>query len=844
MSAANRQPRAKALAAGFAGGAAARRTLVAVALASAFLGATPTPAAEPTRPPGAVVIFDPDSADGVAELTISWKAGDGDGTIVLMKQGAPVDADPVDGIQHVGSAVFGSGEEIGTGNFVVFLGAGTQVTVGNLESDVPYFVSLYAKNGSGGAIDYLQSWPEEKTSGHNASHAIDCADCHFNPAGGAAHGGFSVPRGAAQATVCKTCHNPTGVASNKAAVDIHTGPNFGAVVDCGSCHEIHNSANSLIATDPHTGGATAANRQWIRTNTAKYVPAAQEPALFQGRCTGDGALSCNSDRDCIDASAGTCDSTAFFAFDDASSPWNGLCQSCHTLTGSLLGTPESRHTNDSVTAPPSPPLNHGHEVGGACTVCHSHEGQQGSDDGFTPQGGNCTACHNQPREIGQTGTFRRQIVAGISARCTGDGSTVCSSDADCAAVGGSCTNGEFGIDFTSHHVNDGTGAQIATPWDCVVCHAEGDVLTASPDSAYHQKDGVQLKNVDTGAVFADWSTLTPLERSTFCLSCHDADGASLVAGRTDPDPDATTDPLNPFNDGVTNAHEGDGFTMMCTDGRTPCARDRDCSGSDTCLPLNAPHPRGRCSVSDAIACGTGYECPAGETCEPMMVVDVASQFDTLNASHHAVLGPAYGSPAPFGSNVDGAIQGVRTDLAWDSVLDCEDCHYGSASNRLQAHGTAKARYMLRDKDGNDTLPTPSSTGNRNVICFRCHIPTGDPNNYDKSVSAYTQHVQGAHIDDTRNLFGISCLNCHGGAEFGAIHGVDGPVSDDDGGGTYNPNVFTWGSALDLISNWTPGASVTCSARADATLLGDCTQHGSKTDNAWRSGSQTRTYRAP
>ncbi|MHC4993246.1 MAG: hypothetical protein ACYTGC_19940, partial [Planctomycetota bacterium] len=154
------------------------------------------------------------------------------------------------------------------------------------------------------------------TPGHIASHAIDCADCHFDPAGGFSHGGFSVPRGAAQATVCKTCHKATGVASDKAAVDIHTGPNFAAAVDCGSCHEIHNSADSLISADTHSGGVTAANRQWIRTNTAKYVTGAQEPALYQGRCTGNGSLSCNSDQDCIDAGAGTCDSTGFFAFGD------------------------------------------------------------------------------------------------------------------------------------------------------------------------------------------------------------------------------------------------------------------------------------------------------------------------------------------------------------------------------------------------------------------------------------------------------------------------------------------------------------------------------------------------
>jgi hypothetical protein len=149
--------------------------------------------------------------------------------------------------------------------------------------------------------------------------------------------------------------------------------------------------------------------------------------------------------------------------------------------------------------------------------------------------------------------------------------------------------------------------------------------------------------------------------------------------------------------------------------------------------------------------------------------------------------------------------------------------------------------MLRDKAGEDTLPAPSGTGNQNVNCFRCHISTGDPASYDDTLSAYSDHNTGQHIDDTRNLFGISCLNCHGGGEFGAIHGVSGLVTDDDGGGSYNPNVFTWGSALDLMSNWTSPGSLSCSTRSDFTLLSNCTQHsGTK---AWTRG-ETRTYRAP
>jgi hypothetical protein len=499
-------------------------------------------------------------------------------------------------------------------------------------------------------------------------------------------------------------------------------------VDCGSCHEVHNNYD-FTTTDTHTGGATSNNVEWIRSDTTKWVPAALEPALFQAN-------------------------TGFFAYDDASAPWNGVCQTCHTKT--------DRHRNNNTPANP-----HSHEVLNNCTGCHTHDGPQGNGNGFSPSGGDCTGCHSSQQEISSNpGNFRRQI--------TESG----------AGVG----DGEFGTSFNSHHVNDGTGSQIVTKWDCVVCHAEGDVLTGSTVSGVHQNGLVELKDTDTEtALSGDWRTLTAVERTDFCLSCHDVDGATIVSTRTDPDPDATADPLNPFDDGVTNAHEPAGL-----DG-TP-----------------APHSR-------------------------LQVIDVASQFDTANTSHHAVLGAAYGAAAPFGSPVDNAIQGVRTDLAWNSTLDCEDCHYGTPDTMLSGHGTLNARYMLRDASGNDTLASAANT-----ICFRCHNPSD-------SVSVYPEHDKGNHLDDTRNLYGIACLNCHGGRPFGGIHGVDQPVTDDDGGGTYNPNVFTYGGGLDLISNWTnwDRNAVTCSARSSANVdfLSDCDQHGAM--NWDRIGaSPTRSYRNP
>jgi hypothetical protein len=685
------------------------------------------------------------------ELIIRWSPGSGDGVIVLMRLGSAVDADPADGSEYTANAAFGSGDQIGTGNYVVYVGSASQVTVTGILTDTPYFISIYEYAGSGtgpSGINYLQAAPALGRSGHNGSHGIECYECHFGT--GALHGDFAVPRDADQEAVCQTCHNETGVASAKRDVAIHTGTKYNGNVDCGSCHELHNNYD-FTTTDAHSGGTTAVNVEWIRWDTSKYITGALEPALYQA-------------------------STGFFAWDDANAPWNGLCQTCHTGT--------DFHRNDNSLGAGS----HAHNSGDDCKTCHSHL------NGFRGEGGDCTGCHKTQREISTNpGTYRRQITESSSG--AGDG--------------------EFGTDFTSHHVNDGTGTQIVTKWDCVVCHAEGDAITGDTDANYHKKDGVQLKDVDTGSVYGDWAGLTPFDRSSFCMSCHDTNGATIITTRTDPDTDATTDPLNPFNDGLTNAHEPDGL-----DG-TP-----------------APHSRGA-------------------------VVDVAAQFDELNASHHAVLAPAYvyasdcvaaGDPhvcctgagagptcdLPFGSTVDNQIQGVRTDLDWNSVIDCEDCHYGSPTTMLSAHGTATARYMLRDQDGNEAATfEPGSSS----VCFSCHTP-------DDTTGVFTDHTGTTqHTQDALNIFSIYCLNCHGGGEFGGIHGVDAVVTDDDGGGSYNPNVFTYGSGLDLISNWSnwDARGVSCSTLANATALNSCTQHSSKDwdrNPAREPTTILRTYRAP
>ncbi len=113
------------------------------------------PAAEPTTQTSNVT-FSSISATG---MTINWTSGDGTNRIVLVKAGSAVDSDPVDGTTYTPNTVFGSGQQIGTGNRVVYTGTGNSVAITGLSANTTYYVAVYEFNGSGGGQNYLTVSP-------------------------------------------------------------------------------------------------------------------------------------------------------------------------------------------------------------------------------------------------------------------------------------------------------------------------------------------------------------------------------------------------------------------------------------------------------------------------------------------------------------------------------------------------------------------------------------------------------------------------------------------------------------------------------------------------------------
>ncbi len=292
-------------------------------------------------------------------------------------------------------------------------------------------------------------------------------------------------------------------------------------------------------------------------------------------------------------------------------------------------------------------------------VCYScHVNSSGTIEAAT-----CTQCHDQPRGS------RRQIVGA-------------------------------GVDFSlrSHHVN---GAVMDT--DCTVCH----------DTSYHTAGTVRLFNVDTGAVISFTGQGAGLE--TFCLSCHDGDGAAGNA---------------PFSDGVMPP-------VIDATAWANASHNTAPNGPQTCY--GACHQNGHGSnLANLLAPWTGSPGPGNTneeegfcyTCHDAdgpASIDIQSQF--AQTSYH---------------NVDANDPGGE-------YLECTNCHNPHLAN---------AANKLADPDTGAQTPW---TGTMEAFCLTCHdgSPPGgvafpasaSGTGYDKSTFVGTTH-------DTQTGGTDSCRQCH------------------------------------------------------------------------------------
>ena len=102
-----------------------------------FLGSY-EPTAAPTN-----LVFNTSACDTIG---LTFNAGNGNGRIVVAKEASVVDEYPLDGTTYIADNVFGNGTDLGQGNFVVFDGTDSLVTINGLKQNTTYHVSIFEYN--------------------------------------------------------------------------------------------------------------------------------------------------------------------------------------------------------------------------------------------------------------------------------------------------------------------------------------------------------------------------------------------------------------------------------------------------------------------------------------------------------------------------------------------------------------------------------------------------------------------------------------------------------------------------------------------------------------------------
>ncbi len=94
-------------------------------------------------------------------FNIGWTKGTGTGlnSLVVIRSGSDVTSSPADGTGYTANAAFGTGSQMGTGNYVVYAGSGNSVSVTGLTSSTIYYVAVYEYNGTAATTKYLTANP-------------------------------------------------------------------------------------------------------------------------------------------------------------------------------------------------------------------------------------------------------------------------------------------------------------------------------------------------------------------------------------------------------------------------------------------------------------------------------------------------------------------------------------------------------------------------------------------------------------------------------------------------------------------------------------------------------------
>src|ERR1051325_155003 len=108
---------------------------------------------EPTTPASAITF----SSVGQTQVTVNFTAGSGANRLIVAHKGSAVSSFPFDGVGYTPNTVFGSGTDLGGGNYVVYNSNGNSVTVTGLQSYTAYYFAIFEYDGSTCTANYLTS---------------------------------------------------------------------------------------------------------------------------------------------------------------------------------------------------------------------------------------------------------------------------------------------------------------------------------------------------------------------------------------------------------------------------------------------------------------------------------------------------------------------------------------------------------------------------------------------------------------------------------------------------------------------------------------------------------------
>jgi endonuclease I len=81
------------------------------------------------------------------DMIVRWTRGNGGSVVVAAKTGnSPVNTKPVDGTAYIGNEVFGQGEQLEPGFYVIYEGPASSVYISGLQPGTSYFVAIFEYN--------------------------------------------------------------------------------------------------------------------------------------------------------------------------------------------------------------------------------------------------------------------------------------------------------------------------------------------------------------------------------------------------------------------------------------------------------------------------------------------------------------------------------------------------------------------------------------------------------------------------------------------------------------------------------------------------------------------------